>query len=399
MPRVHDGSTGSTQERSAAGSTRVPQRNEDTLTHEELELLVELTQMTADILGFVDPTPTCDGISMVLSLTQGDFFGAALSIVSMVPFLGDAAKLGKLPKYQKVLDKAIAQAKRSKRFETVAKPLLVRLQEALARLPSLLPEKLAAQVRSITGSLDSFVVARAVKGLEAFKDAEQLGIPVEHALAIRHAVMHDNPHRYIVFIREGKLAGLEWIRRGYPAKPREIKASTDKVIGLVIAKEQKHVDEALAAGHYVVQNKKAMNGKLVANIGDTPEWGHMPDGLIIDKKTLKPFTSDLDVGTMINPSSQGQNLTLIGGRDVVVKDFLDPRERAMIDKMNHHMGGLDGGGRIKHGPDDKWSQTVREDPHIAFFPDGTMHILKKAELRTWLDKKRRMLGVERFFKE
>lgn len=397
MPRLHDGPPGSTHERSAAGTSRVPQRNEDTLTSEEIDLLVELTQMTADILGFVDPTPTCDGISMVLSLTQGDFFGAAVSLVAMVPFIGDAAKLGKLPKYQKVLDKAIAQAKKSKRFETLAKPLLERLQEVLGRLPEFLPEKLGQQVTSIRGALDSFVAARVAKRLEAFKEAETLGIPVEHALAIRYAVMHDNPHRYIVFIREAKLAGLEWIRRGYPAKPREIKASTDVATGLVIAKSQKEIDDALAAGHYVVKNKRARNGDLVAAIRDNPEWGHMPDGLIIDKKTLKPFTSDFDVGTMIDPSSTGRNLATVSSNGVTPKDFLDPRERAMIEKMNRHMGGLDGGGRIMHGPDDKFAGIVREDRHIAFMPDGTMYVLKEFELREWMHKlNRKPLELKRF---
>lgn len=386
MPRLHDGPSGPAAERPTAVSARIPRRDEDTLTQEEIELLVELTQTTADVLGFVDPTPTCDGISMVLSLTQGDFFGAALSIVSMVPFIGDAAKLGKLPKYQKVLDKAIAQAKKSTRFETLVRPLLVRLQDALGRLPDFLPEKIADQVKSIRGSLDSFLAARTIKRLEAFKEVEELGIPVEHALAVRHAVMNDNPHRFIVFIREGKLAGLEWIRRGYPAKPREIKAGTDVVTGLVIAREQKHIDEALAAGHYVVQNKKARNGSVIAEIGENPEWGHMPDGLIIDKKTLKPFTSDFDVGTMVDPSAPRRSLSLAFKDGVAVKDFIDPREREMIDKINHHMGGLSGGGRVKHGPDDKFSDVVRADKHIAFLPDGTMHILEKEEFRAWMTR-------------
>jgi hypothetical protein len=301
-----------------------------------------------------------------------------------------------------VLDRAIKQAKKSTRFETLVKPLLVRLQDSLDRLPDFLPEKVAEQVRSMRGSLDGYLAARAAKKLEDFKQAEQLGIPVEHALAIRHAVVNNNPNRYIVFIREAKLKGMEWIRRGYPAKPREIKAGTDEDIGLVVAKTADEINEALAAGHFVVSKGRARNGSLVAEIGDAPEWGHMPDGLIIDKKTMKPFTSDFDVGAIVNPSSTGQNLTLVktggkGDASVYVKDYSDPGERAMIDIMNQHMGGLNGGGRLKHGPDDKFGTTVRKDRHIAFLPDGTMVILEQNEFKKWMDSiKRGPLGLKDF---
>jgi len=402
MPRLDDIPPGYTADRAALGRSRVVPKGEDTLTAEERQLLIDLVQATADVLGFVDPTPTCDGISMVISLSQGDFFGASLSIISMVPFIGDAAKLGKLPKYRKVLDRAIAQAKKSTRFETLVKPLLIQLQDSLGRLPDFLPEKLAEQVRSMRGSLDGYLAARAAKKLEEFKQAEQLGIPVEHALAIRHAVVNNNPNRYIVFIREAKLEGMEWIRRGYPAKPREIKAGTDKDIGLVVAKTADEINEALAAGHFVVSKGSARNGSMVAEIGDAPEWGHMPDGLIIDKNTMKPFTSDFDVGAIIDPSAPRRNLALLktggtGDASVYVKDYIDPRERAMIDSMNQHMGGLNGGGRLKHGPDDKFSNTVREDRHIAFLPDGTMVILEKNQFQDWMDSiKRGSLGLKDF---
>ena len=53
------------------------------------ELAFELAQTAADIAGIVDPTPISDGISAAMSLAKGDYFGAGLSIVSMIPYLGD----------------------------------------------------------------------------------------------------------------------------------------------------------------------------------------------------------------------------------------------------------------------------------------------------------------------
>jgi hypothetical protein len=53
------------------------------------ELAFELAQTAADIAGIVDPTPISDGISAAMSLAKGDYVGAGLSIVSMIPYLGD----------------------------------------------------------------------------------------------------------------------------------------------------------------------------------------------------------------------------------------------------------------------------------------------------------------------
>jgi len=57
---------------------------------------VQKGQLAADIAGIFDPTPTSDAIGGILSLVQGDFVGAGLSVVGMVPYIGDAGKVGKI---------------------------------------------------------------------------------------------------------------------------------------------------------------------------------------------------------------------------------------------------------------------------------------------------------------
>jgi hypothetical protein len=57
------------------------------------ELAFELGQTVIDIAGIVDPTPISDSISAMMSLSKGDYVGAALSTVSIIPYIGDA--LGK----------------------------------------------------------------------------------------------------------------------------------------------------------------------------------------------------------------------------------------------------------------------------------------------------------------
>ena len=58
------------------------------------DLALDITQMGLDIAGIFDPTPISDGASGLISLFRGDFLGAGISAVSMLPYLGDAAKLG-----------------------------------------------------------------------------------------------------------------------------------------------------------------------------------------------------------------------------------------------------------------------------------------------------------------
>ncbi|GII75518.1 hypothetical protein Sru01_05000 [Sphaerisporangium rufum] len=46
--------------------------------------------LVADLVGIFDPTPISDGVSGVISLGQGDWKGALLSMAAMIPYFGDA---------------------------------------------------------------------------------------------------------------------------------------------------------------------------------------------------------------------------------------------------------------------------------------------------------------------
>jgi hypothetical protein len=63
---------------------------EKELTAANRELAWELSKVAVDVVGLVDPTPISDAVSMSMSLIDGDLVGAGLSLVSMVPFAGDA---------------------------------------------------------------------------------------------------------------------------------------------------------------------------------------------------------------------------------------------------------------------------------------------------------------------
>lgn len=121
------------------------------------EVIADLTQIGLDIAGIVDPTPISDGSNAVISLFRGDFGGAAISAVGIVPYLGDAAKLGKLGHWAETVTKAAELAKTDSRFADMARPALSKIKGALDKvdidgLP--LPQFAKDHLRSMSKGLD-----------------------------------------------------------------------------------------------------------------------------------------------------------------------------------------------------------------------------------------------------
>lgn len=102
-------------------------------------LALDITQMCFDLAGLFDPTPVSDGASALISLGRGDWFGAVISGVSMVPYVGDLAKAGKFPKYLKTLERAINLARESERVAELLRPVISRLNDVLNLMPQRVP--------------------------------------------------------------------------------------------------------------------------------------------------------------------------------------------------------------------------------------------------------------------
>ena len=67
------------------------------------ELRLDLLQAGIDAAGTVDPTPVSDLTGAAVSVYRGDFIGAGLSLISMIPYVGDA--VGKSAKGARLLKK------------------------------------------------------------------------------------------------------------------------------------------------------------------------------------------------------------------------------------------------------------------------------------------------------
>jgi hypothetical protein len=65
-------------------------RLERELAQANRELGLDLAQAALDVAGIVDPTPVSDLVNGAISLGRGDLLGAGLSLISVVPYVGDA---------------------------------------------------------------------------------------------------------------------------------------------------------------------------------------------------------------------------------------------------------------------------------------------------------------------
>ncbi|MEO1763519.1 MAG: hypothetical protein AAFR83_16470 [Cyanobacteria bacterium J06629_18] len=84
----------------------------------EKELAWELSKAAVDAAGIVDPTPISDAVGASMSLAEGDLIGAGLSLISIIPYVGDA--LGKTAKGARAAKKI---AKLRKKIITLAEKI------------------------------------------------------------------------------------------------------------------------------------------------------------------------------------------------------------------------------------------------------------------------------------
>ncbi len=130
------------------------------IAKQKTELALDLTQIGLSIAGIFDPTPISDGIDGVISLFRGDFLGAGISVVSMVPYIGDAAKLGKMGKFAQTIANAVDLAKLDPAFAKTVGPALDKIRDAIKSVPTdSLPKSARDAIESMKTKLDELAAA------------------------------------------------------------------------------------------------------------------------------------------------------------------------------------------------------------------------------------------------
>jgi hypothetical protein len=129
-------------------------------------LALDVGQMALDVVGIFDPTPISDGTNAVISLFRGDFAGAGISALGILPGIGDAAKLGKLGKWAETVANAVDLAARNPAFAARVEPALRRIADAIGSAPlDKLPASARETLQRIKAKIDGLAAARASAGL------------------------------------------------------------------------------------------------------------------------------------------------------------------------------------------------------------------------------------------
>ncbi len=123
------------------------------------EIGLDLIQLALDLAGIFDPTPISDGASGLLALARGQWLDAAISGVSMIPYIGDLAKAGKLPRYLKSLERAVELAEKSSAAAKALLPGLVKLKQVLDMIPNSSNKTINQMKIVVDRSIKSSVVA------------------------------------------------------------------------------------------------------------------------------------------------------------------------------------------------------------------------------------------------
>jgi uncharacterized protein len=133
------------------------------LTAAQKSLALDVTQLGLDIVGIFEPTPFADGANTLISLGRGDWFGAITSAAGIIPYVGDAAKLGKLGKWAETVAKAVDMAATNPAFRKAIEPALRKISDAIAsvgidRLPAQVRDQFLSIKRNADKVLDRFDV-------------------------------------------------------------------------------------------------------------------------------------------------------------------------------------------------------------------------------------------------
>jgi hypothetical protein len=105
------------------------------------EMAWEAAKTAADLAGLVDPTPISDTVGGLMALKDGDFLGAGLSLLSWVPYAGDA--IAKPIKGSRTAAKAAKLAKKLQELTAKLDKLKDATKKAKERVKQLLKDKRA----------------------------------------------------------------------------------------------------------------------------------------------------------------------------------------------------------------------------------------------------------------
>ncbi|MGD8594314.1 MAG: DUF6531 domain-containing protein, partial [Gammaproteobacteria bacterium] len=125
------------------------------------EVVLDMSQLVLDITGIFDPTPVSDGSNALISLARGNWFDAAISAVSIIPYIGDVAKTAKLPRYLESVRKAVKVSHMDPQWASTLRELFFKLKKTLDDIyeagADKLPDSAAKYLKEIREEINEFL--------------------------------------------------------------------------------------------------------------------------------------------------------------------------------------------------------------------------------------------------
>lgn len=252
------------------------------LTAAQKSLALDIFQLGLDIAGIFDPTPISDGFSAGISLGRGDWFGAATSAVGAIfPYVGDAAKLGKLGKWAKTISDAVDMAASNPAFRKAVEPSLRKVMEAIDAVGiNRLPNEVRSQFTKIRNKIDGLINPKYIPSQTKPTGAiggKPLGEATQNTANAntlnKRGIMRENQSAQILADRgykvqqNPKLSGDQMENLGLRRE-----ANPDFVIEGKVFDNLAPISESVGGVRSGI-NSKVSSGqtrRLVVNLGDTP---------------------------------------------------------------------------------------------------------------------------------
>ncbi len=130
------------------------------------EVKLDLVQFGLDLMGLVNPL--ADVANVGISLWRGDFFGAAISAISIIP-IGDVVKFAKLGKYAKTFETLVTKVVPNNPvlYKELA-PVMEQFRTLIAKIPAGNDsvEAIRDQINRFFKNAEMHRLASGIKGLE-----------------------------------------------------------------------------------------------------------------------------------------------------------------------------------------------------------------------------------------
>ncbi len=129
------------------------------------DLALDMTQMGLDVVGIFEPTPFADLTNAGISAVRGEWGNAALSVLGVIPYVGDLGKLGKIPKWLSSIEKlttavgklADVAIKGGKKGKEVAEAFIKQVKGLLDKIPlDKVPDAIRDGLSKLKQKVDDF---------------------------------------------------------------------------------------------------------------------------------------------------------------------------------------------------------------------------------------------------